>query len=223
MQKFQVGLEADGFVSTIIVEAATRSDAIKLAREKHCAPRMIEVTPSPTWLGEIPVDADEDYEIFDDSYNRVFHDCEDCKLVLFEGPGKKDNDWPWQYAAGDDGHHTYICYPCAMKRKAAGNYCPFYNHFYRDDHHHGCDSCGPPGECSQAQSRYYRKLTECLKETMKYSVLLAPEARDEINKLIEVNEFGLAYDALEGATPKPIEMFKLHLKAAADLMKTGWL
>jgi hypothetical protein len=219
MPKFQVGLVADGYSKTILVEAATRSDAIKLAREKHCAPRMIEVTPHPEWLGEVPDDADEDYEIHDDSWNRVHHDCDDCGLVLFEGPGEKDNDWPWQYASGDDGMYTNICYPCAMKRKEAGNYCAWYKHFYRDNP--VCKDC-PAGKCPKAQNAYYEKLGTCLKEALGFSRLAGAEARGRVLELLKVNEFGLAHDALLGAPEGP-EMFKLHMKAAADLMKEGWM
>ncbi len=220
MKKFQVGLEADGFISTIIVEATNKSDAIKLAREKHCAPRMIEVTPHPTWVGEVPDDADEDYEIFDESYNQVFHDCEDCKTVLFEGPGKKDNDWPWQYAAGDDGHHTYICYPCAMKRKEAGNYCAYFKNYYRDDHHHGCDSC-PVGTCHKARDSYYEALKTMLGRAL---VLSASRPMTEVKEFLDNNEFGLVYDALKevgaGTTAGP--RFDANMVKAKEMMEEGW-
>ena len=108
-----------------------------------------------------------------------------------------------------------------MKRKEAGNYCAYFKNYYRDDHHHGCDSC-PVGGCSKAQNRYYEKLGTCLKEALGFSRLSGMKAHKEVLELVNVNEFGLAYDALQ-ESPEGPEMFKLHMKAAADLMKEGWM
>lgn len=218
MKKFVVCTESGDHRYDVIVEADNLSDAVKLVREKHCEPRQVTVNPYPTWAEPIPEGQDNLGECDEMTY-QVFHDCEDCKDILFEY-GKPDNDWPWQHAAGDDGHHTYICYPCAMKRKEAGNYCAYFKNYYRDDHHHGCDSC-PVGTCHKARDSYYEAVKTVLNRAL---VLSAHGPKDDIKEFLNNNEFGLVYDALKdrGAGDPGGSRFDANMVKAKEMMDKGW-
>jgi hypothetical protein len=135
---------------TVEIEAESMDEAIKVARDLHCDETTAKVSYNPDWLQTKPEDADEHREDLE-RWHEIYGECDDCGVTLFESHGEKnpDNDWPWAHDAGDTRHHTYICYPCAMKRKAAGNYCPFFKHFYRS-YKEGCDKC-PEGGCDRVE------------------------------------------------------------------------
>ena len=213
MKKYHVQIEDRGFSFDVVVAAESMSEAVKIVREFHCQPRTVEIKPSPTWVEPVPESPEEGYEIYEYT-SQIIGDCEDCGLILFEGNADA-NDWPWQHASGDEGCYTTICYPCAMKRKEAGNYCPFYNHFYRAEKY-GCQDC-PAGECTQAQSRYYRKLKEVLKKSLSFS----KAQPSEINEFLDNNEFGLAYDALQKSGSAHRE-FTIFMEGVRTLMDEGW-
>ena len=213
--KYHVQIEARGFAFEVVVTAESMSEAVKIVREFHCEKRTVEITPTPTWVEPAPENPEEGYEIYEYS-NQIYGDCEDCGLVLFEQGNPEGNDWPWQHTNGDDGHHTNICYPCAQKRKEAGNYCAFYENYYRDDHHHGCDSC-PAGGCSKAQKAYYEKLSKVLKAALSFS----KAQPSEVNEFLDHNEFGLAFAVLsESATPH--QEYHIHMGSAKALIDAGW-
>jgi len=145
--KYHVKLEPSTvYDKDVVIEAESMSEAVEIARNRHCGKEQVEVSYRPEWVEPRPADADEDYEIFE--YNhQVFGECVDCKVVLFESHEKNlDNDWPYQYHSADEGDYTLVCHPCATKRKEVGNYCPFFDNFYRSSKL-GCDKCQP--ECTR--------------------------------------------------------------------------
>ena len=127
--KFMVKIEDRGFGWDVDIEADTIEDAVRIATEEHCQPRMVEVTPHPTWAEPYPEDAEEGTEIYELTHE-VSGNCADCGVTIFSRGGTKHDDWPWSYASGDEGCYTEICYPCAVKRKDAGNFCPRFDSFY---------------------------------------------------------------------------------------------
>jgi len=215
MKKFAVVLEDRGFRFDVDIEAETIEEAVKIAREKHCEPRMVEVTPTPTWVEPYP--EEEGAEVYELGH-QVHGDCADCDLTLFTNTGTpKTDEWPWSYTSADDGMYTDVCYPCAMKRKEAGNYCAYFKHFYRDDP--VCGEC-PAGKCPKAQDSYYDALKAVLKRALYHSK--APEK--EVQDFFDHNEFGLAFDALQecGPTHESDSRFANNMTKAAEMMKEGW-
>ena len=116
--KYHVKLEPSTvYDKDVVIEAESMSEAVEIARNRHCGKEQVEVSYRPEWVEPRPADADEDYEIFE--YNhQVFGECVDCKVVLFESHEKNpDNDWPYQHHSADRGSYTWVCHPCAQKRK----------------------------------------------------------------------------------------------------------
>jgi hypothetical protein len=224
MKTYRVHLEPSSvYGKNVDIEAESMDEAIKIAREKHCGKEMVEVSYHPDWLQPKPEDADEDWECYE-YWHEIYHDCDDCGIVLFESHGDKrnpDNDWPWQHDAGDTRHQTYICYPCAMKRKEEGNYCPFFKHFYRS-YKEGCDKCPP--ECHRARDAYYEALGAVLTRALYHSD--APKRGEEKNvaEFLEANELGLAYETLKECGPlhDPDSRFDKNMEKADEMMKKGW-
>jgi len=219
--KYHVHLEPSTvYGKSVDIEADSMDEAIRIAREKHCGKESVEISYRPDWLQSKPEDADEDWECVEYSHE-VYGMCDDCEITLFESHGEKnpDNDWPWQHDAGDTRHHTHICYPCAMKRKEAGNYCSFFKHFYRS-YKEGCDKCPP--ECHRARDAYYEKLGGVL-NWARFHLGTTEEEKQEINLLLENNEFGLAYETLtEIGENKEAPKFEKNMKEAAEMMEKGW-
>jgi len=215
--KYHVKLEPSTiYGKDVEVEADSMAEAVKWAREIYCSKEQVEVSYHPTCVEPRPEDAGEDYELFE--YNHeIYGECDDCKIALFESHEKNpDNDWPWQHEAGDTRHQTYVCYPCAMKRKEVGNYCPYFKHFYRT-YKTGCDKC-PKDGCTQAQTAYYDKLRKTLRAALSFSKAQA----DEVNEFLDNSEFGLAFALLsESATPH--QEYHIHMGSAKALMDQGWM
>lgn len=212
--KFIVATEARGHQFDVIVEAETIGEAVKIVKEKHCGPRMVEVTPYPTWAEPLPEGKDPE-EIYELTYE-IHGACEDCKTTLFNTKTPEQSEWEWTYASGDDGCHTDICYPCAQKRKEAGNYCAQHRNYYRDDHHHGCDSC-PVGDCSKARDRYFKILRAALVDALRHS----NASITETNEFLDVNEFGLAFDELQAGGERS-KGFETYMEKAKAMMDKGW-
>jgi hypothetical protein len=203
---------------SVEVEANSMDEAIKIARVKHCNEEKVAVSYHPEGLQPKPADAGEDWDPeLSDEWHEVYHDCDDCGVVLFTSSGEKnpDNDWPWQHDAGDTRHHTYICYPCAMKRKEEGNYCPFFRHFYRS-YKEGCDTCPP--KCRRAQDAYYERLGKTLAKALSHSQV-PPKP---VKHLLDNNEFGLAYDLLSHETDSQTNSCREILAEAKAMMEKGW-
>lgn len=200
------------------VEAESMSEAVKIAKEKLCGKEQVEVSYHPTCVQPKPEDADEDYELYEYDHS-IYGECDDCGIILFEdGSENPDNDWPWQVAAGDTRHHTYICYPCAMKRKEVGNYCPFFKHFYRS-YKEGCDKCPP--ECTRARDAYFEKLKGILTKALR----LSSAPNKAVEHFLGHNEFGLAHETLQeckARDSRDSSNFAKRMKEAADLMAEGW-
>jgi len=213
--KYHVLIEDRGFSFDVIVETESMSDAVKLVRETLCEPRTVEITPTPTWVEPAPKDSKEGYEIYDYS-NRIYGDCEDCGIVLFELGNPEGSDWPWQYINGDSGHHTNICYPCAQERMKVGNYCPFFRHYYRTEKY-SCRDCSK-NECKPAQLAYYDKLSRVLKVALSFS----KAQPSEVNAFLDHNEFGLAF-ALLSESSTPHQGYHTHMGVAKSMMESGWM
>jgi len=206
----------------IEVEAESMSDAIKIAKERHCDPRQVEVTVRPEWLQPKPDDAGEDYELLEYEY-QVHDECVDCGIYIFEGPGEPDNDWPWQHASANEQCTESVCYPCAQERLEAGNVCYYYGHFYRDDHHYGCDAC-KPGDCAKAQGRYYDNLKQVLERAFRLSDARPRAVEKVVAEFLGENEFGLAYNILKTCEShdERDSRFATNMEEAAKLMERGW-
>ena len=219
MKTYHVKLEASAvYGKDVEIEAESMSEAVEIARNRHCGKEQVEISYSPKCVEPKPDDAGEDYELFE--YNHeIFGECDDCKVSLFESFSEKnpDNDYPWQHAAGDTRHHTYICYPCAIKRKEEGNYCPFFKHFYRDEKE-GCDTC--PAQCDRARDAYY----EGLKTVLERARQLSSAPTKAVTHFLEHNEFGLAYETLEECGPRSDSCgrFEQNMQNAKERMEKGW-
>ena len=217
MKKYHVKLEPSSvYGRDVEVEASSMDEAVKIAKQIHCGKEQVEVSYHPTCVEPRPDDADEDYELFEYDH-QIYGECDDCKIALFESHGTRnpDNDWPWQHDAGDTRHQTYICYPCAMKRKEEGNYCPFYKHFYRDEKE-GCDTC--PAQCDRARDAYFERLKKILAKALSHSQV-PPKP---VNHFLDNNEFGLAYDLLSHETPTQTNSCRELLAEVKELMEKGW-
>ena len=201
----------------VVVEAESMSEAVKIARANHCGKEQVEVSYMAEWVEPRPPEADNDpdWELYEYSH-QIYGDCDDCGTVLFESHGTRnpDNDWPWQHDAGDTRHHTYICYPCAMKRKEEKNYCPFFKHFYRS-YKEGCDKC-PEGGCNQLRERVKQRLQRAL------SFSDAPPTA--VNHFLESGNLKLAYETLrESGTSHSRDTFEPLMLEAKELLDGGWI
>jgi hypothetical protein len=152
VKKFVVATEDRGFQFDVTVEAESIEEAVKIVREQHCKPRMVEVTPHPTWAEPLPEGQELD-ELFEFTWE-LGPQCDDCGRQMFHQRGTKTGNhetdsWPWTYASGDEGCYTDICWPCAQKRKEAGNYCAYMNNYYRVDYR--CGEC-PESGCRHVKS-----------------------------------------------------------------------
>jgi len=129
MPKYMVKIEDRGFSWDVDVEAANIEEAVAITERDHCQPRMVEVKPKPSWAEPYPEDAEEGTEVYELTHE-ILDKCADCGIALFSRGGQVSKGWPWSYDSGDEGSYTTICYPCAMKRKEAGNYCPDCGAYY---------------------------------------------------------------------------------------------
>lgn len=113
------------------VAASSPEEAAKLAIEMCRVPLMTNVSFSARWLEEQDV-VEETGELSIE----ILGTCDECGAGI---TSQTVDGQPWNWAPGDENCYSMLCYPCAMKRKEAGNYCPHYERFYR------CESC-PLGE-----------------------------------------------------------------------------
>ena len=175
------------------IEAESMDEAIKIAAELHCGKEQVEISYDPVALSVKPDDAEEGWECFEFDYD-IYDTCADCGLTLFNcyGEGNPDNDWPWQHTNGDEGHYTNICYPCAMKRKEAGNHCPLFNRFFRDEGT-SCEDC-PENDCPPAKERWERNVRLLLDDAVAYYSPVVDQ--EEVELLIANHEFQKAFDLM---------------------------
>lgn len=201
------------YAKSVEIEAESMDEAIKLAQANHCGKEMVEVSYSANWIQPKPEDAEEGWECFEYCH-QVHGQCDDCGVTLFESHGEKnpDHDHPWDWEAGDTRHHTYICYPCAMKRKEAKNYCPFFKHFYRS-YKEGCDKC-PEGGCDTLKER----MAQNLKKALSYCNA-SPTA---VNTFLDEGRIRLAYETLNEAKSDHGEFAAIMGRVKQELDE-GWL
>ena len=210
MKNYLVRVEDHGFTYDVRVKANSIEEAVATAERDHCEPRQVTINPKPTWAEPLPEDPDK--EIYELSHE-VFDRCADCQLVIFNHGGEISKKWPWSYTSGDKGDSTNICYPCAMKRKEAGNYCAAFDTYYRDDHHYGCSKC-PINDCVVAKERHYEKLEKNLRRAFSYS----KAKPDEFNQFLENNEYELAYKMLAAAGPAEDSTFNSFMEGIKTLL-----